>query len=200
LLVRGKPFFTYVFGTFGHFPYALDTSKRPYTISVNSGSADLTAYVNSAHYTSLAVAAYVSEILTKDPKALIVAFGDHRPVLRETSAPIDYPGDVLLRQDVPLLIIDGTRGFIPLHGRLPFYEVPAVIADILTKGAFCQKNTCMHQQDVALRPLPEALLATDRISGRTVDCLQNASDKLCADTGRQTARYQAALATMLGDQ
>lgn len=75
LIAAKKPFMTSVFGSFGHFPFTLDTSRRPYNIGVNSDSPDLIAYINSVHYTSVAVDAYVAEILARDPDALIVAFG-----------------------------------------------------------------------------------------------------------------------------
>lgn len=200
LLASGKPFFTSVFGSFGHFPYTLDTAKRPYSISVNSESADLHAYVNNVHYTSVAVAGYVDKVLAKDPDALIVAFGDHHPVLRNTSPPISYPGTKMTQYDVPLLIINGRHGFVPLHGRVPLYLVPGIVSDLLTAGRFCAANACGHRAEQMLRPLPEALLAIDRTTGSMTDCLKNAGDELCTTANQRAARFQAALVTMIGDQ
>ncbi len=200
LLRDGRPFFTYLFGTFGHIPYGLDPNKRPSVIATNDPGIDLTAYANNVHYTSLEVAGFVDKVLAKDPAALIVAMGDHHPILRDLGDGIDYPGDTLARQDVPLLIIDGTKGFVPLHGRLPLYEVPSVVADILTGGKFCQQNHCSLRHDPALRPLPEAMLVTDRMTQMTVDCFREAHNPLCRPVEKRVAGYQAALATFLGDQ
>lgn len=200
LLRDGQPFFSAVFGTFGHIPYTLDTAKRPYSIRANSDSFDLTAYINTVHYTSLAVADYVDHIRKVDPDALIIAYGDHHPILRATEAPVDYPGDRMRRQDVPLLIIDGPRGFVPLHGRVPLYALPGIVSDILTKGGYCRANHCLQDQATLLRPLPDALLMLDRASDRMVDCYQDQANPLCSGAELQAKRFQAALATMLDDQ
>jgi hypothetical protein len=201
LLASGKPFLAAVFGTYGHFPYPLDKTKRPHVISDNSGSSNVTAYANTVHYTSTAVADYVAALRARDPNALIVAFGDHHPILLETRAPVDYPGVKMARQDTPLLIIDGPRGFVPLQGRVPLYSLPDIVSNILTQGRYCQTNRCRFMESRVERPLPDALLASSRKTGRIVNCFDAgvATDALCDGADDQAKRYQAALATLLGN-
>lgn len=200
LLAAKQPFMAYLFGTFGHLPYTLDTTKRPYKIGVDGPSTDLLAYVNNLHYTSLALARYVAHIRDRDPDAVIVAFGDHHPVLRDLPPNIDYPGPFTVSQDVPLLIIDGPRGFVPLRGHLPLYGIPGVVADLLTDGAFCRANNCVHQQPVSLRPLADTLLVNDKTDDKVIDCLATEGAPACSGAGAEAKRYQSALATILGDQ
>lgn len=196
----GQPYFTYVFGAFGHFPYPLDVGRRPYVVTSNARSSDVQAYVNSVYYSSLALDQYVNAVRATDPNALIVAFGDHRPVLRDSEPPIEYPGDPLHRQDVPLLIIDGAHGIVPLRGRVPLYHLPGIVADLLTNGKYCEHNRCQHREGWAMRPLPERLILVDRQTGRIADCSTHTNEALCENAGRQSARFQSALITLIGDQ
>jgi hypothetical protein len=200
LLASGQPFLTAVFGTFNHVPYRLDKAKRPYVITENANNADLLAYINSVYYASRATEDYIKAILAKDASALIVAFGDHRPILLDMVAPVDYPGTRLTRQDTPLLIIDGPRGFVPLRGHVPMYSVPEIVSNVLTHGRYCQTHRCSFADDNIERPLPDILLVGDRATGQIRNCPTSAADAQCRKAVDQANRYQAALATLLGNE
>jgi hypothetical protein len=195
-----RPYFNYVFGAFGHFPYPLDTRRRPYVVTSNASSSDVQAYINSVYYSALALDRYVDAVRARDPDALIVAFGDHRPVLRDSQSPIEYPGGPLHRQDVPLLIIDGARGVVPLRGPVPLYHLPGIVTDLLTNGKYCEQNRCQHREGSAMRPLPERLILIDRQSGEMTDCSTRTIDARCETAERQSTQFQSALITLIGDQ
>jgi hypothetical protein len=153
LLAGGKPFLNYLFTTAGHFPFSLDTSKRPKVIRVEPDSDLLAGFANNIHYTSAAVEAHVSALQALDPDGIIIVLGDHPPPLPINDARIRYPAPPQHQFEVPLIVIDGRKGPLSLPAHVPTYHLPFIVADLLTEGRFCQTQDCPTEHDVAIRPL-----------------------------------------------
>ncbi len=135
----GRPAMTYIMTLTDHWPYPLNTTKRPAMIHTSSKVRDVTAYANSVYYCSRDLDRYVTTILSHDPTAMIVALGDHLPVLGRKLAGYRESGFVpsvvtgtfstLQAQGLtstPLLVIDGAKGPLKL-GRVSEYDLPRLI-------------------------------------------------------------------------
>ncbi|WP_162917537.1 sulfatase-like hydrolase/transferase [Dongia deserti] len=197
-LRSGQPLFNHVFVTAGHFPFLLDTNKRPYRIGVQPNAKILAAYVNCAYYTSHAVQSYVDELKRIDPDGIIVILGDHPPGLPGVPKGVVYPLPIEARYDVPLIILDGERGAIDLRGRVPGYAIPGIVADLLTNGAYCRNGQCDHQRPIAARPLQQGLLAIEQRSGRIVDCAKQGASEVCRNAQHFADSAKLALLGFLG--
>ncbi len=174
LLAEGKPFFNYLFTTAGHFPFSLNTSKRPMVIRVEPDSDLLAGFVNNIHYTSAAVEAHVAALRELDPDGIIVILGDHPPPLPINDPRIRYPAPPQHQFEVPLIVIDGRNGPMSLPARVPTYHLPFIIADLLTERRFCQAQDCPTAHEVAIRP----------ILGGVLRLPAGATPELCADEVR----------------
>lgn len=135
----GHPAMTYIMTLTDHWPYPLNTKKRPVLIHAASKVKDVVTYANSVYYCSRDLDQYVTTILAHDPSALIVALGDHLPVLGTKLAgylesgfiPSVATGRFSPDQaeglsSTPLLVIDGTKGPLQL-GHVAEYDLPRLI-------------------------------------------------------------------------
>ena len=133
---------TFVLTRTGHWPYDLDVRRRPYVISAASAPREVGQYASSIRYSSRELAAFVEEILADSPDALVVALGDHLPVLGESVdvyrssglfdawVPGFTPEMFRAISAVPLLVVDGRRGPVAV-GTICQYEVPALVLERL---------------------------------------------------------------------
>jgi len=140
-LTEKKPLLDYVVTYFGHWDYPLN-ENRPPQITSTSNVDEVTAYANTTFYKSSEFVDFVKALQKRDPNGIIVAFGDHLPFLGENFAGYVESGiltnsrgefsDAMFKTYVntPLLIIDGERGALKV-GRLPLYEVPKLILNLL---------------------------------------------------------------------
>lgn len=141
-LPGNRPYFSYVVSLSTHYPFHRDGKKRPGLVEVMPEAPLLQAYANALAYSSSTFMDYVEAIRSSDPEALIVAFGDHAPVLgpdpdpyRRSGIPIRGEAADLVRiSTTPLLVIDGRRGSVPM-GTIPLYALPARILSLLGKAA-----------------------------------------------------------------
>ena len=135
------PRLVYISTDSGHYPFYLNHSTRPALIHSVSENELVGDYANVVYYDSQELADYIGRIRARDPEAIIVAFGDHLPALRdpelfERSHLWGGPeGDSAARvfvtqQSTPLLVIDGTRGPLKL-GHLSLFEVPRLLLSLL---------------------------------------------------------------------
>lgn len=198
VLAAGTPILNYIFVTAGHFPYELDQSKRPRRVSVEPESEIVSAYVNCGYYTTRAVQAYIEELRRIDPTAIIVALGDHPPSLPDVPTGVVYPRDMDTRFDVPLLVFDGERGLLPMHGQFAGYSIPSLIADLLSGGRFCDENRCTHRERMVVRPLQRGLLVVDRQTGAATDCADDPSGQVCADARKFADGARLAVFNLVG--
>jgi len=143
LTSHNGPLFNYMLTYHGHLPYP---SNEHYPDQVKAGreSVLLNAYLNQIWYKSRDLMNRLEQLREDDPTALIVAFGDHLPFLGPNygvysdvlGLPQDraqFTGDMLeYLVSTPLIIIDGENGPLDV-GKLPLYQLPSLLLDLLKK-------------------------------------------------------------------
>lgn len=155
----GQPLFNYVLTIYGHTPHLLDPARRPERIGLVSHYPDdhLQRVVNQFWYRTEAIAAYVNALLEIDRDSLIVLVSDHVPPLRNgpnTYGALRYldnrEGSLYANR---IAILD--RGKPVVHPEMRHYELPALVLDALSTGAYCRTHACAFR-DGALRVPREA--------------------------------------------
>lgn len=141
-----RPRFTYTVSLSSHYPFDRDRGRRPDRITVTPAAPMLQGYANAARYATEAFMDHVEALLAQDPDALIVAFGDHAPVLgvdpdpylasgldmRGAAERVDETYSRIAR--TPLLVIDGRRGVVPM-GEVPLHRLAPRLLALLGPGA-----------------------------------------------------------------
>ena len=141
-----KPLFNYLMTIYGHTPHILDPDRRPERIELLSDYPDdhLIRATNQFYYRTEAIARYVNSLISLDPESLIILISDHVPPLR--NGPNTYQA---------LAYLDGVEGAY-YHNRLAIidrgqpkvwplihhYEIPALVLNYLSEGAYCQIQGC----------------------------------------------------------
>lgn len=129
----GRPRFRYVVSLSAHHPYDRDRTRRPDLVTVEPHAARLANYANALAHATAAFMDYVESVRASDPDALIVAFGDHAPVLGTAPDPYVASGaqtDPVRLATTPLLVVDGRAGPVPM-GRFPLYALPSRVLRLL---------------------------------------------------------------------
>ena len=137
---QGGARFIWLVSLGSHYPYARDRNARPDLVQVTPSAPVLQDYANATRYTTAAFMDYVESVLTRQPDALIVAFGDHAPVLGTAPDPFaasgidagDAAGMVRL-STTPLLVIDGRNGVVDM-GQLPLNQLAPRMLALLGEG------------------------------------------------------------------
>lgn len=140
------PLFNYVLTIYGHTPHILDPDIRPEKIELISDYPDdhLSRAVNQFYYRTEAIAEYVKKLVSMDPDSLIILISDHVPPLRNgpnTFKALAYLDGVdRAYYHNRLAIID--RGQSRVWPLIHHYEIPALVKNTLTEGAYCQAHGC----------------------------------------------------------
>ncbi len=173
-----RPVLSYAFVNAGHYPFHRDRAKRPDRLAPQPPDSMVHDWANAAHYNALAVEAHVEAILREEPDALIIVIGDHNPPLGPNYAgyrtggrmPTDGtpPMRSVILHETPLLVLD--RGRLVGTGRLPVWQVPELVLDLLSDGAQCRDRGCGHAEAWRLRPLDEVLLLVEADGGAVRIC------------------------------
>ncbi len=146
-----RPLFNYLLTIYGHTPHLLDPELRPEQITLFSDYPDdhLTRAVNQFYYRSEAIAHYVKKLIEMDPQGLIVLISDHVPPLRNgpnTYEALNYMDN---REGAyyynRLAIID--RGEVKQLPTIHHYDIPQLVLNILSDGAYCQSGDCPFDND-----------------------------------------------------
>jgi hypothetical protein len=197
-LEKSIPVFNYQVSLSSHWAYARNLKVRPDLVKVTPADMPLlNDYVNAVSYTTSALMNWTEKILAKDPDAIIVAFGDHAPVLINDasdkdpylganagdSARFDSPGT---RRHVgisrtPLLIIDGERGPVKLDQDTPLYEIPNQISAVLGGGELLPQSA-QTTGPMIIRPFLGYLLTG--LNGTWQNCAENSelgSSAVCGE-------------------
>ncbi|MDC7807939.1 LTA synthase family protein [Luteimonas sp BLCC-B24] len=156
-----------------HWGYSRNHDARPDLVSVEPADSPLlNAYVNAVAYSTRALMDWTVAILSADPDAIIIALGDHAPVLTGGTAPDVYDqvnvSDTghfdsddtrakLALSRTPLLVIDGDRGPVTLTRDVPLYELPGLISDLLGEGELLPQSS--QSAPSSVRPFLGHLLA-----------------------------------------
>jgi phosphoglycerol transferase MdoB-like AlkP superfamily enzyme len=142
----GQPLFNYVLTIYGHTPHLLDPEQRPERIRLVSHYPDdhLQRAVNQFYYRTEAVAAYVNKLLEIDRNSLIILVSDHVPPLRNGPNTynalryLDNREDHYYYNRIVILENGQARAYPPMS----HYELPSLILDYLSGGAYCGKHAC----------------------------------------------------------
>lgn len=159
-----RPVFDYMVTIDGHWDYA-PVAGRPEPIATRSAVADVVHYANTMYYKSRDLMDVITAIRRDDPEALIVAFGDHLPILgnhfggyvESGLLPKSFGEFTASNYDfstrTPLIVIDGRNGPLDL-GKVPMYEMPRLIARLLGQREPGILDLARPPAGLMLRPLP----------------------------------------------
>ena len=142
----GQPLFNYVLTIYGHTPHLLDPERRPGRIRLDTPYPDdhLERVVDQFYYRTEAIAEYVNALLEIDRDSLIILVSDHVPPLRNgpnTYKALRYLGN---REDSTyynrIAILD--QGKPVVLPEMRHYELPRLVLDALSDGAYCRQHGC----------------------------------------------------------
>jgi Sulfatase len=204
--IGAGPLLSYVFINSSHYPYARNERRRPAPIRDGRAPAIFVDYVNAIHHVSLAIERFVDRVASVDPDALIVILGDHAPPLGANLSGYREGGRIApdepfaLRKaalyEVPLLLLD--RGELVPVGRLPTFQIPYLLLDRLSAGAYCRKNGCPWSGDWRYRPFRDMSI---RVEARGTDeevCERARPSTACERTLREARGWQVELLRVIG--
>lgn len=148
-LIKDKsapPLFNYVLTIYGHMPHILNEQKRPKVLKMVAAYKDahLEMSANQFFYRSEAVAEYVNRLLEIDEKSLIILVSDHVPpgiFGRKSYEKLRYINNKedSIHMNRIMVIEDGkVKKLATIH----HYDVPAMVLNYVTKGAFCKEHSC----------------------------------------------------------
>lgn len=200
------PRLVYVSTVSGHYPFELDPERRPALIHSDSKDPLLDAYANSVYYDSAELAEYIVRIRARDPDAVILAFGDHLPVLGKGLQ--DYMRSGLMSrkeqgvtpfmvesgQSTPLLLIDGRHGPLKLS-HVSLFELPHLLLSALGVAQPVLADAFAPPGRAHTRPIGGRLLQVAE-DGSAVFCTDSAVPG-CKDTQRWSDGMQALRADLL---
>lgn len=206
-----RPVLSYAFVNAGHYPFHRDRAKRPDRLAPQPPDSIVHDWANAAHYNALAIETHVEAILREEPDALIIVVGDHNPPLGPNYAgyrtggrmPTDGtpPMRSAVLHETPLLVID--RGRLVGTGRLPVWQVPELVLNLLSDGAQCRDGGCDHTEAWRLRPLDEVVLVVEADGGAVRICPRRGvagpdpHQAACAAARARTAALNATVAGLL---
>ncbi len=143
-----KPIFNYVMSIYGHLPHYMDETVRPQFITLQPDQKHqdehLTAAVNQHYYRTEAIASYINELVRLDPQSLIILVSDHLPPLSsgaETYNTFQYMKNI--DQSIyynRLVVLE--NGKAKQYDVMHHYDIPKLIANYLTDGAYCRTHQC----------------------------------------------------------
>lgn len=165
------PTLNYVVSLSSHWAYARNTEQRPDVVTVEPNLKLLSAYANSSAYTTRALMDWVEKVHARDPSALIIAFGDHAPVL--DAQPDVYQGvrgrvsgqfvnngirQLIGMARIPVLVLDGVDGPAAIAEDTPLYDLPQIVSKLLDQTPLLPYQSSTNG-DTVVRPIPGRLLA-----------------------------------------
>ncbi|MGD2112808.1 MAG: LTA synthase family protein, partial [Gammaproteobacteria bacterium] len=163
-LESGRPLLNYIVTYFGHWDYPL-RGARTRIIEDKSGVPEVGSFANTAYYKAQELMAFLGELHTRDPAALIVIFGDHPPYLGKNFAGYVESGVLADNRSkftpemfgvynaAPLIVIDGERG-AQAFGTLALYELPARLLQLLHLDPAGPLGLTEPPSGLHVRPIP----------------------------------------------
>jgi hypothetical protein len=184
----GRPVFNFMLTIEGHWDYATSANRQS-GVSSQSRIADVGRYANVMHFKSRDLMDILATLRRDDPDALIVAFGDHLPLLGRgfeayaESGLLPATHDEFTKEDfdlsarTPLIVIDGRNGPLNL-GILPMYQMPRTIARLLGEDGPTIFDLAPTPRLTTPRPLPEGMVAY--VAGKPAElCRSGPPSPLC---------------------
>jgi phosphoglycerol transferase MdoB-like AlkP superfamily enzyme len=141
-----KPLFNYLMTVYGHFPHLLNKEKRPLVLKMRSAFKDqfLEWSANQLYYRSQAVADYVRRLVALDPNGLIILVSDHLPPGQygrksyQKLRYIDASDESMLMNRIMIVEAGRVKKLATMH----HYDIPALILNAITDGAYCRQEHC----------------------------------------------------------
>ncbi len=189
-----SPELSYVLTYTGHWDYPLNPELRPYLLTSTSVVPEVARYASSTFYSSRELAAFIDRILTDDPNALIVALGDHLPVLGENVeayresglfndwVPSFTPEQFRTLASVPLLMVDGRNGPVQL-GTVSQFELPSLVLERLGLPVPRWMSAMLPPAGWHIRTRPEGMLVLPK-DGDAIVCHTRDEGPICAEAFR----------------
>ncbi len=186
----GPPPFAYVLTYTGHWDYPLEPDRRPYLYTTTSSVPEVARYASSVHYSAAELTGFIDRVLADQPEALVVALGDHLPVLGANVAayaesdlfgewvPSFTPRQLRTLTSVPLLVVDGPRGPLPV-GTLAQFELPSLILELLGLDVPAWMWAALPPPGWHIRTRPEGMLVLDPEGGERF-CRSSGESAACA--------------------
>ncbi len=206
----GKPVLNYVVTWVGHRPVHLNPLRRPSRFATANAVGTL---VDAAYYDSRALADYVDFVEAHDPRAVIIAYGDHLPALTpsEYSAAdyrAEYRGRLVspfwagaapqwLMSRATMLLVRRDRQTIAV-GIVPQFLIPELALDLITDGAYCAARQCVYRGEIIYRPNGAVPVFSTVGEFPQPKCeTTEAADASCDAARELAARLQRAYASLL---
>lgn len=144
----GVPVFNYIMSIYGHYPYQINTEKRPLVIETKGVTKNefLEHAVNQYYYRTEALAEFVRGIKKVDPQSLVILISDHLPGLfdADTFAKLNYAGG-----DEDQLHLNRVfffeNGKAVQYDTIHHYDIPDIIMNYLTEGSYCETQGCQFK-------------------------------------------------------
>jgi phosphoglycerol transferase MdoB-like AlkP superfamily enzyme len=186
----GRPIFDYIVTIDGHWMYDAG-DRRPPVLTSNSKIKEVGDYANMLHYKTRQMMDGIEAIRRDDPDSVIVAFGDHLPMLGRRFAgyvesgvlPDNFGAFTGEQYDfaasTPLLVIDGRNGPIDL-GKVPMYRLPSVILRLLGEERPTIFDLVQVPSSVIPRPLPGVMMTYQGSAPQDL-CKEEAGSATCAE-------------------
>lgn len=204
-MIGAGPVLSYVFINASHYPYARNERRRPTRFRDGSVPGIFIDYVNAIHHVTLAIDRLVEGLTAADPESLIVIVGDHAPPLGANllgyrqggriAADEPFPQRNAALYEVPLLVLD--RGELLSVGRLPTYQIPYLLLDRLSEGAYCRENACPWLGDWRNRPFRDIVLRIEAHGADEQACLMSRPTEGCEQALSATLGWQFELLRMI---
>jgi phosphoglycerol transferase MdoB-like AlkP superfamily enzyme len=142
------PLFNYIMSIYGHYPYQINTEKRPLFIQVKGSIKDgfLEHCVNQYYYRTQALAEFVRGIKKVDPESLVILISDHLPGLYgpNTYEKLNY-ADKNKDQLHLNRVFFFENGKAVHYNTLHHYDIPDIILNYLSNGSYCKTQDCQFK-------------------------------------------------------
>jgi phosphoglycerol transferase MdoB-like AlkP superfamily enzyme len=144
----GVPVFNYIMSIYGHYPYQMNTEKRPLVIETKGVTKNefLEHAINQYYYRTEALAEFVRGIKKVDPESLVILISDHLPGLFDagTFEKLNYAGG-----DKDQLHLNRVfffeNGKAVQYDTIHHYDIPDIIMNYLTDGSYCATQSCQFK-------------------------------------------------------
>jgi len=144
----GAPIFNYIMSIYGHYPYLVNTEKRPLIIEVKGVAKNefLDHTVNQYYYRTEALAEFVNGIKLVDPESLVILISDHLPGLFDanTFEKLKYADGAEDRLHLNRVFFL-ENGQAVQYDTIHHYDIPDIIMNYLTDGSYCDTQVCQFK-------------------------------------------------------
>jgi len=161
----GVPLFNYIMSIYGHYPYQINSDKRPMIIETKGVIKDgfLEHCANQFYYRTEALAEFINGIKKVDPESLVILISDHLPGLYgpNTFEKLNYAGGEKDQLHINRVFFF-ENGKAIHYNTIHHYDIPDIILNYLSGGSYCDTQGCQFktpEKQVAVEEYDEAYMA-----------------------------------------